>query len=133
MGKPYFLFIFLLLSFSYVNAQEMNVNFDIEPGIEKVEEAHLAAWQKVGKVEGYRIQIIAIAGTNSKKNAQTIVDEFSLNFPEIAVYLSYAEPNFRVRVGNFKTRLEAFNILGSIRLVYPGAFIIKDKILYSGF
>ena len=133
MSKHCLLFIFPFLSFFFVNAQETNVNFDIEPGIKKVEEAHLAAWQKVGKVEGYRIQIIAVAGTNSKKSAQTIVDEFSLNFPEIAVYLSYSEPNFRVRVGNFKTRLEAFSVLGDIKLIYPGAFIVKDKISYSEF
>ena len=133
MGKHCLLFIFLLLLFSCASAQEINVNFDIEPGIEKVEEAHLAAWQKVGKIEGYRIQIIAVAGTNSKKSAQTIVDEFSLNFPEIPVYLSYSEPNFRVRVGDFKTRLDAFNALSGIKLIYSGAFIVKDKILYSGF
>lgn len=132
MCKQCYLLLILMLTFSYLTAQEMNVNFDIEPGIEKVEEAHLAAWQKVGKVEGYRIQIIAIAGTHSKQSAQTVVDEFSLTFPEIPVYLSYSEPNFRVRAGNFRTRLEAVSVLGSIRLIYPGAFIVKDKIFYTG-
>lgn len=131
MFKHWVILLFIISILMPLNAQEMNVKFDIETGIEEVEEAHLEAWQKVGKVEGYRIQLIAVAGTNSKKNAQKVLDEFSLLFPEIAVYLSYSEPNFRVRAGNFRTRLDALRVLGSIRQLYPGAFIVKDKIFYT--
>lgn len=131
MFKHWVILLFISSILMPLNAQEMNVKFDIETGIEEVEEAHLAAWQKVEKVEGYRIQLIAVAGTNSKKNAQKVLDEFSFLFPEIAVYLSYSEPNFRVRAGNFRTRLDALRVLGIIRQLYPGAFIVKDKIFYT--
>jgi hypothetical protein len=35
-----------------------------------------------------------------------------------------------VRVGNYQSRLEAYKDLESIRLTYPSAYIVPDKISY---
>ena len=55
--------------------------------------------------------------------------EFDQKFPKITSYVTYFEPNFRLRVGDFRTKLDAYR-LPEINAAYPGAFIIRDKIEY---
>ncbi|MEG1556590.1 MAG: SPOR domain-containing protein [Bacteroidales bacterium] len=117
--------IFYFFSFS-----QMYVQYDIEPEVEKIKNAHILAWKKVGYVEGYRIQLIALSGSKSKNSVQEVYNEFTKLFPEIPAYLSYSEPNFRVRVGNFNNKIDAYRNLLKIHSYFPGAFITKDKISY---
>lgn len=106
---------------------QSQVQYDKEPIIDTIEQAYQDAWRSVRTIEGYRIQLIA---ASSKKNAQSVYDEFSTSFPEVSAYLSYMEPTFRVRVGNFKTRLDAYRFWKRIQYQFPGAFITKDRISY---
>lgn len=105
-----------------------SVHYDIEPIIEKMETAHIAAWDKVGSMNGYRIQIIAVTGASSKVQAETSYNNFLAQFPDIPAYITFAEPYFRVRVGNYQTRLQAYKELLLIQETFPDAFIISDKI-----
>ena len=52
----------------------------------------------------------------------------SLLYPEIPAYVSWKAPNYRVRVGDFRSRLEAEKVLQSILIGYPNAWVIKDEI-----
>lgn len=78
--------------------------------------------------DGYRIQIFFDAGNNSKRKAQDVIEGFTLEFLDIPAYLSFREPYYRVRVGNFHTRLQAAEALSDIAKVYPGAFVVKESI-----
>ena len=79
-------------------------------------------------IPGYRIQIFFDSGINSSDRAKLARDEFSLIFPDIQAYVSWKAPNYRVRVGDFKTRLEAEKVLQTINIDYPNAWVIKDEI-----
>jgi hypothetical protein len=74
---------------------------------------------------GYRIQIYF--GTDRSK-ASEIKAEFKKDHADIETYLVYHQPNFKVRVGDFKTRLEAVKAIQLISIYYPGAFIVKDEV-----
>lgn len=74
---------------------------------------------------GYRLQIYY--GTDRNKGTETR-SAFIKEFNTIQAYLVYHQPNFKVRVGDFKTRLEALKSLQSIAISYPDAFIVKDEI-----
>ena len=74
---------------------------------------------------GYRIQIYF--GTD-RVRAQEIRAEFMRYFPETGAYLVYQAPNFKVRVGDFKSRLEAQGFLNSLHDRYTPAFVIPDEI-----
>lgn len=128
--KRYCLLILVCFAF-FLKVEAQNVNYDIEPSINEVLTSHISVWSSIKKVSGYRIQLVALAGTNSRNTAQSVQKEFSRSFPDIPSYLSYAEPNFRVRVGNFRTRLDALRVLESIKMQYPGAFIVSDKVNYT--
>lgn len=131
MRKIAFLFIFLGFGF-YAFAQN-TVLYDIEPAIDKIQGDYISKWGQIQKISGYRIQILAITGTNSKAQADGAKATFEVQFPEIPAYLTYVEPYFRIRVGNFSSRIEAYKVLQSIQWQYPSAYIIPDKIEYFNY
>jgi hypothetical protein len=79
-------------------------------------------------IPGYRIQIFFDSGLNSSDRARQSRDEFQAKYPEIQAYVNWKAPNYRVRVGDFKTRLEAEKTLQMILIDYPNAWVIKDEI-----
>lgn len=110
---------------------QSTVHYNVEPAIEKIQEDYIAKWNQIGEIDGYRIQILAVTGTNSKGQAEGARSSFQAQFPEIPAYITYVEPYFRIRVGNFSNRLEAYQTLVEIQWQYPNAYIIPDKIEYS--
>ena len=78
-----------------------------------------------GKVAGYRVQIHFGPDKNKAKEMKT---KFLIKYPDIAAYDDYDVPNFKVRVGDFKTKLEAFRLLKQIKEDFPGSFIVDDKV-----
>jgi hypothetical protein len=79
-------------------------------------------------VPGYRIQVFFDSGSNSSDRAREARDSFIFKFPEIPAYISWKAPNYRVRAGDFRTRLEAERVLQQITPEYPNAWVIKDEI-----
>jgi hypothetical protein len=79
-------------------------------------------------IAGYRIQIFFDSGLNSSDRAKQLRDEFLLKFPEIPAYVNWKAPNYRVRVGDFRSRLEAERTLQLIMIDYPSAWVSKDEI-----
>lgn len=128
MKKIFLTCSFITLSL-YISAQ-IFVQYDISPTIGTITSAHIEAWKDIKYVDGYRIQLYSSSGTNAKKNAQQIYDQFLELFPDDNVYLSYSEPYFRVRVGNYRNRFEANAALTLIKNQFTGAFITSDKIYF---
>lgn len=79
-------------------------------------------------IPGYRIQIFFDSGLNSSDRARQLRDEFLLKFPEIPAYVNWKAPNYRVRVGDFRNRLEAERTMQLIMADYPSAWVSKDEI-----
>lgn len=77
-------------------------------------------------VEGFRVQIFTAAGNEAKEKASRALVEFQLSFPEVSAYLTYQQPNFKVRCGNYRYKSEARKLQKRIAYQYPGAFIVKD-------
>lgn len=81
-------------------------------------------------ITGYRIQIFFDSGNNSKTLATKVMEEFIEAYPNVDVYITFREPYYRVRVGDFRTKMEALAFLRKIDSKYNNAWIIKDKISY---
>lgn len=79
-------------------------------------------------MDGFRIQVFFDSGNNSKTKAQAVLDEFIAKYPKCGAYLTFKSPNYKVRVGDFRTRLDAQRFLNEIISDYPNAFIIGDQI-----
>jgi len=128
--KKAILTLFIITTFICAFSQH-SIQYDKEEGIGQIEQQHKEAWQGLESIEGFRIQIAAASGANSKNTIQRTHDEFSAHYPSIPAYITYAEPYFRLRVGNFRTRLEAAAALEQVKASYPGAYIIKDEIKFK--
>lgn len=74
--------------------------------------------------QGYRVQIFL----GDRTSAETTKRAFLQKHPDIPAYLSWLAPNFRLRVGDLRTRLEAEHLLRDMKLLYPGSYIVPDEI-----
>lgn len=77
-------------------------------------------------VSGYRF--FSDSGNNSKNKAQSVQEEIQMRFQGIGVYLTFKSPNYKVRVGDFRTKLDAQRFLIELTADYPNAFIVADQI-----
>jgi hypothetical protein len=91
-------------------------------------EKHIKINETLKTMEGFRIQVFSDSGNNSKTRAQAVQEEVAARFPELGIYLSFKSPNYRIRVGDFRTRLDAQRFLTDISVEYPNAFIVNDMI-----
>lgn len=83
-----------------------------------------------GIMDGYRIQIYFDSGSDSKKRAMDVRADFVSRYPGIPAYLSFQEPFFKVRIGDYRIKLEADGQLQKILVNYPNAYVVRDRINY---
>lgn len=76
-------------------------------------------------VYGYRVQVFFGPDRREAYNQQA---KFKDLYPELNTYVSYTQPNFKVRVGDFRTRAEAQKLLNDLRPVFPTLFIFSERI-----
>lgn len=129
--KTYILtFLFALISgvsFSQqvVNQTEVIKDKQIDALIEKHKEYNLAN----PGVDGFRVQIFFDSGNNSKRAAAVARERFMEAYPQVVAYLTFKSPYYRVRVGDFRTKLEAEGFLMQLNTLYPNAFSVPDRVL----
>lgn len=130
-------FISFLLADAYGQSDGSgNVVIVQDASIDTILMTHQEVLQQVLKnddnyaIDGYRIQIFEESGNKSSTLAREAMAEFSEKYPDIGVYLTWKAPNFKVRVGDFNTRMEAEGFLHKIKKDYPIAWVIKDKIKF---
>jgi len=77
------------------------------------------------KMKGYRVQIHF---GPEKSKALEIKTKFTTQYHDTPAYLDYQQPYFKIRVGDFRTKLEAYKLLQDISADFQGGFIVNDDI-----
>jgi hypothetical protein len=77
------------------------------------------------KMSGYRLQIFYDQEKNSVNQKKA---DYLARYKEQPAYINYKAPNFRLRVGDFRTRLQAESFMNEIRVDWPDAIIVEDDI-----
>ncbi len=113
---------------SGATSQELNLKQD--PRVESLIELHKNINHLDNLIPGYRVQIFFESGNFSKDLALKTAKEFSEQYPNTRYYLSFDEPYYRIRVGDFRTLIEAKGFLNGIINAYPSAFEVKDMIYF---
>jgi hypothetical protein len=75
--------------------------------------------------QGYRVLIYS--GTN-REEATKARNRSYAKFPDIIPHYDYAQPNHRVKVGDFVDRLEAQRVYAGLIAEFPSALIVPDRI-----
>lgn len=82
---------------------------------------------------GFRIQLIS---TSDRSRAQKMVADFNdwlfsneKILYKAETYIIFKQPNYRVHVGDFKTRIQASEFIKSVKRRFSDAWIIQDSII----
>ncbi|MCC7301010.1 MAG: SPOR domain-containing protein [Bacteroidia bacterium] len=94
-----------------------------EQKIRKLSEKYVESQN--GKIKGYRVQIHFGA---EKAKAMQIKSRFLSRYPEVRAYDPFDAPYFKIRVGDFRTKLEAYKFMKELIGEFPGSFIVADDI-----
>ncbi|MGZ3883767.1 MAG: SPOR domain-containing protein [Bacteroidia bacterium] len=78
-----------------------------------------------GEYDGYRIKIHF--GVDRAK-AREIKSRFQNKYNDYVAYEDYQQPNWVVAVGDFRTKLEAFEAWKKVQAEFPNSFIVKSRI-----
>ena len=80
------------------------------------------------RITGYHI-LIYFGSDKSKADAyrQRFDSEFGGRYPST---VAWEEPNFKLYVGQFKTKMECLTLYNEIKTKYQTCIVIKDKIPY---
>ena len=82
------------------------------------------------KLTGYRIRVYFDNGQNVRNRSEAIARSISGTYPGIGVYRTFESPNFKVTVGDFRTKDEALKVYHSLKASYPTAIILRETINY---
>ncbi|MFD2516263.1 sporulation protein [Pontibacter locisalis] len=75
--------------------------------------------------QGYRI--LAYNGSERQK-VMNLRKSIISRVPEVKDYLTYQQPNFRLKIGDFFSRVEAQQVLNQLSDLIPNAQIVQDQI-----
>lgn len=79
-------------------------------------------------LSGYRIRIFFDNKQTARVESEETLERFESMFHDVVAYRTYANPYFKVTVGDFRTRSEAMKHLEKIRREFPSAFVVKENI-----
>ena len=82
------------------------------------------------KLTGYRIRVFFDNGQNARNKSEAIARSISNAFPGIGVYRTFESPNYKVSVGDFRTKDEALKVFHTLKSTYPTALLLKETINY---
>ena len=123
--KAILLFAVFFLCFKDTNGQYYSISKQ-DSLVKVLVKRHIALSQAKKTIPGYRIQIYFGPDRNE---ALELKSDFEKIYKDVTAHLSYQQPNFKIRVGDFTTRLEAQKFYRDIHLLYSSAFLVKDEIL----
>ena len=79
-------------------------------------------------LSGYRIRIFFDNKQTARVESEETLERFESMFHDVVAYRTYANPYFKVTVGDFRTRSEAMKHLEKIKREFPSAFVVKENI-----
>ena len=78
-------------------------------------------------INGYRVQIYF--GKRSKAEQKKAA--FLKKYSDWPIYIVWQQPDFKVQIGNFMTKIQAEKVQHEIISAYPNAYPIYTKIIFS--
>lgn len=126
--KPRFCFVlsvFCILFCTKVNAQ---VKILADGRLQTILERHIEYNEMSRSIQGYRVRVNSFTGDNAKAKAFALKKDLQSKYPQMRVYVTFDEPNFIVKIGDFLTRLDAFALYSDLRKQVNTTQIIRDWI-----
>ena len=81
-------------------------------------------------LSGYRVRIFFDNKQTARVESEETLKRFESMYHDVVAYRTYANPYFKVTVGDFRTRSEAVRLLERIKGAFPSAFVVKENIAF---
>lgn len=129
------LFVFFLFSLSWQGASNAQKVTDTLPGknivivqdslIKLLVQQNIINNEQKKTIPGFRVQIIS---STNRKSVLELKMQFEQLHPDVKAYFLYQQPYFKLRVGDFQTRINASQFLQIVLKDFDSAFIVPDDI-----
>ena len=114
---------FVLMLIKTASAQYVQVLGN--PELDTLVQRNIESNQITNGIQGYRVQIFFGSDRKAANDART---QFLQLYPNTEAYLLYQQPNFKVRVGDFRTQQEAQALFKALLRHFERVFLVPDKI-----
>lgn len=146
MGRKFLILFFFFVSSGFCAAQHSastadlfrdndmrygagDLNISHDPRIDTLINRYILYNMKLGGMEGYRIQIYNSSEKNAREESGKKRAEFITQFPDIESYPTFDKPSYyKIRVGDYRSRIEGTRDLMLIRKAFPDAILVPDII-----
>lgn len=128
--KRYLLLVLLvaLATSGYTQNKKGTLHVNQDSRVEKLMKKQRDVYATNSTMTGYRVQIFMEIGNEAIRHAESMKKSFTDAFPELPIYLTYDQPYYRLRVGDFRNRVEAEKYLRLIKPKFSLAFVTADII-----
>lgn len=96
--------------------------------LQTILERHIEYNEMSRSIQGYRVKVSSFTGNNAKAKAFELKEEIQSKYSGIRAYVTFDEPNFIVKAGDFLTRLDAYALYEDLRKQINTTQIIRDWI-----
>jgi hypothetical protein len=121
-----FAVLFVLLSIShFAIAQKSYLKINKDADLDSLIEKNKNLNKMKNVMDGFRIQLFS--GTE-RNNANQLKAKFLAAYPTVPAYLIYQQPYFKLRVGDFRNKMEAQYLFNNLSSEFNQAILVADKI-----
>ena len=106
-----------------------DVSIRQSPSLEQSMRSHIGS-NRSRALSGYRVRIFFDNKQSARTESESALKYFQSIYKGVPAYRTYANPYFKVTVGDFRTKSEAMELLARIRKEFPSAFVVKENISY---
>ena len=99
-----------------------------DPDLIRLVGLHIRKNESIRGMQGFRVEIFFSSALDARQRALQTKAAFLRDYPDVNVYVIYISPDFKVRVGNFRTKSEALAMIKQIQDRFPKAFLVPDII-----
>jgi hypothetical protein len=128
MKKLLLIVILTALAFGGFAQKKGSLNVKQDSRVERLMKRQRDVYAVSNTMNGFRVQIFMEIGNEAVDHAEVVKRAFMNSFPELPIYLSYEQPYYRLRVGDFRNRIEAEKYLRLIKPKFNLAFVTADVI-----
>ncbi len=123
----YFILFGFFFSFQIAWSQSGNVTIIKDDRIENIikSKSQIIPPATSPQINGYRVQLVF---DSNKKVIDDARSKFVSSNPKIDTYILYNAPNFILKVGDFRTKIEADRLKDAMMRDFPTCFVVKEMI-----
>jgi hypothetical protein len=146
----YFILLFIFTGLSFCGLSQNRESFTIDnsgitPPNKRAEDGKIELSQDVllrravkrhveinnNQFEGWRVQIYFGSGKTAMGEAQSYKKRFLTRYGnDHGAYIDFDTPNFKVKVGDFRTKAEAMYFKSVIEKTFPNSWVLRDRVNY---